>query len=79
VTTKQAGQAIEVNVTHSLDKKLYDLPLTARTTVPADWTSVQVRQGGKTSTVPVRREGGESYAQYRIAPNGGAARLERGK
>ena len=79
VTTKQAGQAIEVNVTHALDKKLYDLPLTARTTVPADWTSVQVRQGGKTSTVPVRREGGESYAQYRIAPNGGAARLERGK
>ena len=34
VTTKQSGDAIEVTVNHSLDPKLYNLPLTARTTVP---------------------------------------------
>jgi len=79
VTTKQAGEAIEVTVQHSLDPKLYDLPLTARTTVPAEWTSAQVRQGTTTSRVPVQREGGESYVQYRVAPNAGVARLERGK
>jgi peptidoglycan/xylan/chitin deacetylase (PgdA/CDA1 family) len=79
VTTKQAGNAIEVTVKHSLDPKLYDLPLTARTTVPADWTSVQVRQGRQTTNVPVQREGSESYVQYRVAPNAGAVRLERGR
>jgi hypothetical protein len=79
VTTKRDGQTIEVSVTHSLDPKVYDLPLTARTTVPSDWTSAQVRQGGTTVVVPVRRDGSESYAQYRIAPNGGAARLARGQ
>jgi peptidoglycan/xylan/chitin deacetylase (PgdA/CDA1 family) len=78
VTTKQAGNAIEVTVKHSLDPKLYDLPLTARTSVPADWTTVQVRQGNQTHTAPAQRAGSESYVQYRIAPNGGVARLERG-
>jgi peptidoglycan/xylan/chitin deacetylase (PgdA/CDA1 family) len=79
VATKQAGRAIEVTVTHALDPKLYDLPLTARTTVPADWTSAQVRQGKETRTLAVEREGGDSYVQYRLAPNAGVARLERGR
>jgi hypothetical protein len=79
VTTKQTGHAIEVTVKHSLDPKLYDLPLTARTTVPADWTSVQIRQGRQRTNVPVQREGSESYVQYRVAPNAGVVRLERGR
>jgi len=79
VTTKQSGQAIEISVTHTLDPNVYDLPLTARTMVPAEWTSVQVRQGKETHTVPVQRESGGSYVQYRIAPNGGVARLERAR
>ena len=76
VTTKQAGDNIEVTVTHSLDPKTYNLALTARTTVPAQWTSVRVRQGRETATVPVQRDATGSYVLYRIAPNGGAARLE---
>jgi peptidoglycan/xylan/chitin deacetylase (PgdA/CDA1 family) len=79
IATKRAGQAIDVRVSHSLDPRLYTLPLTARTTVPADWTSVQVRQGKETRTVPVQREGSVAYVQYRITPNGGVARLERGQ
>jgi peptidoglycan/xylan/chitin deacetylase (PgdA/CDA1 family) len=79
VTAKRVGEAIEVSVTHSLDPKLYDLPLTARTSVPADWTSVQFRQGSVTRTLPVQRETGNSHVMYRIAPNGGVARLARGK
>ncbi len=77
VTTKQAGDAIEVTVTHSLNPKLYNLPLTARTTVPAQWTAVEVRQGNVTRTVPVQREGGNSYAMYRVQPNVGVARLRQ--
>ena len=79
VNTKQAGDAIEVTVSHQLDPKLYDLPLTARTTVPSDWTSVQIRQGSQTRTASVQKDGGESYVQYAIAPNRGVARLQRAR
>jgi hypothetical protein len=77
VTTTQAGDSIEVAVNHSLDPRLYDLPLTARTSVPGQWTSAQVTQGNVTRTVPVHREGGNSYVMFRITPNAGVARLQR--
>ena len=77
VTTKISGEAIEVTVNHPLDPKLYNLPLTARTTVPAQWTAVQVRQGRAAARVPVLRDASTSYVLYKIAPNGGVARLEQ--
>ena len=76
VVTKQSGDAVEVTATHSLDPKLYNLPLTARTTVPAQWASVRVRQGRETTTVPVQRDASGAYVLYRITPNAGVARLE---
>ena len=75
VTTKRAGDAIEVSVTHSLDPKLYDLALTARTRVPPDWTSAQFTQGKTTRKLAVQREGQQSFVMYRLAPNGGPVRL----
>jgi peptidoglycan/xylan/chitin deacetylase (PgdA/CDA1 family) len=78
VTTKQAGDAIEITVTHSLDPVLYNLPLTARTSVPAQWTSAEFRQGNVTRAVPVQREGANAFALYRIVPNAGVARLRKG-
>lgn len=77
VMTKQSGDVIEVAVRHTLDPTLYDLPLTAKTTVPADWKLARVRQGNATTTVPVQREQGETYVIYRVTPTGTAVRLER--
>ena len=77
VVTKQAGEAIEITLTHSLDARLYNLPLTARTTVPAQWTSAEFRQGNVTRTVPVQRDGQNAYVIYRIMPNSGVARLRQ--
>ena len=79
VTTKQSGDAIEVTVTHSLDPKLYAFPLTARTTVPAQWTAVNVRQGRTAVSVPVLRDGSTPYVLYKVNPNAGVVRLERAK
>ena len=76
VTTKQSGDAIEVTVTHGLNPKLYDLPLTAKTTVPSAWSAVRVRQGSRSSTVPVQRDATGAYVVYRIVPNGPTAGLE---
>jgi peptidoglycan/xylan/chitin deacetylase (PgdA/CDA1 family) len=77
VATTQAGATIEVTVTHSLDPKLYALPLTARTTVPSSWTSAEIRQGSTARTVPVQRDGTAAFVMYRITPNAGVARLQR--
>jgi hypothetical protein len=78
VTTQRAGDAIEVSVTHSLDPKLYDLPLTARTTIPADWRVVRFRQGDQVRWLPIHRERGATFVIYRIVPNGAVARLDKG-
>jgi hypothetical protein len=77
VDTKEVGRTIEVRVSHSLDPALYQLPLTARTTVPDEWRSARVVQGKDARTVPVQRGGAESYAQYRVVPNGGVVRLTK--
>jgi hypothetical protein len=75
VKTVQSGPAIEVTVTHPLDAKVYDLPLTARTTVPAEWTAVQVSQGRAATKAVVQKDAGGSYVQYHVNPNGGVVRL----
>jgi hypothetical protein len=76
VKTSQAGQAVQVTISHPLDPKVYDVPLTARTTVPAQWASARVTQGKDSKTLPVQKEGG-SYVQYRVLPNAGVVRIEK--
>ena len=77
VKTVQAGQVIEVTITHPLDAKVYDVPLTARTTVPAEWNAAQVTQGRNTTKATVEKDAGGSYVQYHVNPNGGVVRLAK--
>ena len=67
-----------MTVTQTLDPKLYDLPLTAKTILPADWQVVRFRQGSETRWLPIHREAGETFVLYRIAPNGVAANAGTG-
>jgi hypothetical protein len=78
VSSKRVGNGIEVSVRHSLDPKLYDLRLTARTVIPNDWTVVRFRQGNDERWIPIHRERNEPYVLYRIAPDGTTATLEPG-
>lgn len=77
VTSKAAGDSIAVTVSQKLDPKLYDLALTAKTTIPSNWQLVRFRQGSETRWLPVHREGGETFVLYRIQPDGTSATLER--
>ena len=78
VESSRSGDAITVTVTHSLDPGLYDLPLTARTAIPADWKVVRFRQGNDTRWLPVYRDGGSTFVMYRVMPDGKSATLEKG-
>ena len=53
VNAKMKGNNIEVDLTHSLDKSMYNLPLTLRTMVPSSWTKATVKQGDKIRNVMV--------------------------
>jgi peptidoglycan/xylan/chitin deacetylase (PgdA/CDA1 family) len=75
VETKQTGQTIEVTVTNEFDPKVYDVPLTARTTVPAAWMSANVTQGKDSKTIPVTKDPAGNYVQYRVMPNGAAVKI----
>jgi peptidoglycan/xylan/chitin deacetylase (PgdA/CDA1 family) len=77
ITTKASGDRIEVTVTHSLDKSLYDLPLTVKTPIPADWKLAHFQQGQDARWLPVHHDGDAAYVLYRIAPNGPPATLEK--
>jgi peptidoglycan/xylan/chitin deacetylase (PgdA/CDA1 family) len=77
IDEKTAGGRFEIVVTHSLDKKLYDLPLTVKTPLPADWKLVHFRQGKEERWLPIHHEGDSTFALYRVTPNGQAAVLEK--
>ncbi len=53
VSSSEKEGKISVSLTHSLDKTKYDLPLTLKTYVPANWSKVTVTQGTNTKTVDV--------------------------
>jgi peptidoglycan/xylan/chitin deacetylase (PgdA/CDA1 family) len=77
VTTNMTGGRIQVTAAHSLDRTLYDLPLTVKTTLPADWQLVHFQQGKDERWLPVHKDGDSTYVLYRVAPNGPSATLEK--
>jgi peptidoglycan/xylan/chitin deacetylase (PgdA/CDA1 family) len=70
-------EIITINLSHPLDKKQYDLPLTLKTSIPAGWKKVSVQQSGRgTVTMPVLKDAkGSSYVIYKAMPNGGPITL----
>jgi hypothetical protein len=60
---------IVVSLKHSLDKVLYNFPLTLKTYVDPDWKNVMIKQGEKTVTiVPASDEKG-IFVLYQATPN----------
>lgn len=75
VSNKVSGRDIEVTLTHSLNKSMYNLPLTLKTYVPSGWNHVLVRQGKHSQRVDVASDTGGHYVLYRAYPNTAAVKL----
>ena len=71
INVKEKGDEIVINLEHSLDKNLYNMPLTLKTYVPADWNEVTVNQGGKTISAKTTTDDKGAYVLYQVMPNGG--------
>ena len=75
VQGKMSGKKITVDLTHTLDESMYDLPLTLRTSVPASWKNAVVKQGDKVQNVQVSKNDKGSYILYQLIPNKGTAEI----
>lgn len=75
VQAQEKENNITVNLTHSLDKSLYNLPLTLKTYVPAGWKTVKVKQGKKEQQVQPQKDAKGTYVLYQALPNTGPAEL----
>ena len=69
------GGKIIVKLNHSLDKTLYELPLTLKTYVSSKCKEVQVKQGTETKTILTRQDAGGRYVLYQAFPNAGDIEL----
>jgi len=75
VRSAMEGERIQVNLTHSLDAALYDLPLTLKTRVPAEWSTATVTQGETIRTITVERDDADSFILYQAIPNAGTIEI----
>jgi hypothetical protein len=69
VETSYSNDRISVNLTHSLDPELYDHPLTLKTYVPEEWTTVSVQQGDSVNRPEVMTDNIGTYIMYDALPN----------
>jgi peptidoglycan/xylan/chitin deacetylase (PgdA/CDA1 family) len=72
------NDVISVILRDDLTDASYDLPLTLVTDVPAEWQSVELRQGQRTERLAVIQNHGRSQVLYQAVPNGETVRLEPG-
>ncbi|HUQ65564.1 MAG TPA: polysaccharide deacetylase family protein [Flavitalea sp.] len=73
VNSRMEGNKIIVNLTHTLDQSMYDLPLTLRTKVPSSWKKVSVKQGGHFKQLKVKN----GSVIYQLQPNKDAAEISK--
>jgi hypothetical protein len=75
VSAEASEKSIRITLTHSLDPKTYDLPLTLRTYVLASWTAVDLKQGELQKNLTVQKGTEGNYVIYEAIPNGGIVEL----
>lgn len=70
---------IRVMLSHSLDKNLYDIPLTLKTYVNSDWKEMKVTQGGRSLAYKLRSDQGGDYILYSAMPGDTAVEIAQGE
>ena len=75
IKTAEKDGKITVTLTHSLDKTMYDIPLTLKTYVSSNWKGVQVKQGRENKHIRPQRDAKGSYVLYQAYPNTGAVEV----
>lgn len=77
VEQKEKSGKIIITLTHSLDKSMYDIPLTLKTYVSSVWKQAAVKQGNKIRKVSAGTDEKGTYVLYQAVPNSGDVELSR--
>ncbi len=75
VKSSENGGKIIVTLTFSLDKTVYDIPLTLKTYVSSAWKEVQVKQGSEKRRIGTRLDNKGNYVLYQVTPGAGAIEI----
>ena len=77
ITENKSNKKITVHLTHSLDKHIYNMPLTLKTYVPAGWKKVKVIQDGQQQHVQSKSDKKGNYILYEAMPDKGEINLSQ--
>ena len=69
ITENKNNKKITVHLTYSLDKHIYNMPLTLKTYVPGGWKKVKIIQGGQQQQVEPKKDANGNYVLYEAMPN----------
>jgi hypothetical protein len=70
------GGKITINLNHTLDRTMYNLPLTLKTYVSSKWKGVQVTQGLERKPFLTHQDAGGRFVLYQAYPNRGDIELK---
>ena len=65
-----SDKKIIITLDHTLDKTLYDVPLTLKTYVETDWRKVIVTQGNVSTVYDTQSDPNGNYVLYAVRPDG---------
>jgi peptidoglycan/xylan/chitin deacetylase (PgdA/CDA1 family) len=73
--SKVHSGTIQIMLNHPLDKTMYNIPLTLKTYVPANWKKVSILQGKHKQLVTSLKDKNGNYIRYQAFPNSSAITL----
>ncbi len=77
INVKEKGEKIVFTLDQSLNGDTYNLPLTLKTYVPAEWKEVMIKQGEKNAKLTAQSNEKGHYVLYQAIPNGEEVELAR--
>lgn len=77
VSSQQNTDRITVKLDNTLDKKMYYLPLTLKTYLPENWTSISIRQGKKGLKHVIDSDQQGRYILYEARANNGLIEIRK--
>jgi peptidoglycan/xylan/chitin deacetylase (PgdA/CDA1 family) len=75
VKSSEKDGTVVVELNHSLDKSMYDLPLTLKTYVKRGWKVVSVKQGDDIKELKTARDEKGTYVMYQAIPGSSAIEI----
>jgi hypothetical protein len=75
IKSSETNGKIVVELSHSLDQSMYDLPLTLKTYVRKSWKEVLVKQGENSEKIKTAKDENGTYVMYQASPNKSAIEI----